>query len=189
MESVSLVRLPDWELKCLYNHSELECQLKAGRLIEDIQEGNLTTARYKQREGTVTEVVFYLDAITRDQVAEFSQFKHKDGTLGASGKRDPKWIILNGIEYRRLRGPDHVARDLTKLFPEVFPVYYLSIVYGWYRNRLCRLYGPEQDAVWGAKADPAIRILFFFFDAYRLKKFFSSPVGWFRAILGRSGNK
>lgn len=169
------MRVSDWEMRCIYNHSDLEDRLKCQQLKERIPPGNPTTRKYKQKPGTITEAVFYDDAQTGEEIAEFSQFKQPDGELGASGLRDPKHIKINGVWYRRLKGDD-VTKDITKLFPGVFPVYYLAFAYSKIRKRICRELGIVADAEFGKRYDGKIRRLFFFFEPSRTAEICASPL-------------
>lgn len=48
---------------------------------------------------THSQMVSYLDA-EGNEVARVHQYRRPDGTLGGSGKPDPKKLIVNGVLYR-----------------------------------------------------------------------------------------
>jgi hypothetical protein len=48
--------------------------------------------------GTVSQMVSYRDA-NNDEVARVHQYLRPDGTLGASGRPDPKLLFENGTVY------------------------------------------------------------------------------------------
>lgn len=57
---------------------------------------------------TWTQEVFYIDA-NNQEIARIHQYLRPDGTLGASGRPDPKQLIENGVMYRMRKQPRHIG--------------------------------------------------------------------------------
>jgi hypothetical protein len=56
----------------------------------------------------MSEMYVYLDARTKQEVAEVHQYTRPNGTIGGHGKPDPKRVFEGGVEYKRKKG---VKRD------------------------------------------------------------------------------
>ena len=72
--------------------------MKTGELAVVVVKENPPDPRYKQEEGTVSQTIAYRDK-DGNTVAEAHQFKKKDGSLGASGRPDPKRVVHEGKLY------------------------------------------------------------------------------------------
>ena len=57
------------------------------------------TLRQMFNDGTHSEIIYYFDAANR-KIAVVHQYVLPDGTLGASGRPDPKELLVNGTLYR-----------------------------------------------------------------------------------------
>jgi len=53
---------------------------------------------------TFSQMISYRDA-SNNEVARVHQYLRPDGTIGASGKPDPKRLLLNGTLYRLVKKP------------------------------------------------------------------------------------
>jgi len=104
----------------------------SGELTEKIRR-NTTPARTEADEpvGTFTQEISYLN-LAEMEVARVHQYLRTNGTLGASGKPDPKRIMENGILYRLRKPP--------KNFRESFN-FWLSDC----RDRIIWFFGGEVD--------------------------------------------
>ena len=49
--------------------------------------------------GTKSEIIIYYDSANKELYVKVHQYVLPDGTLGASGKPDPKAILLDGKMY------------------------------------------------------------------------------------------
>jgi hypothetical protein len=84
-----------------------------GKYWEKAKQGILTTKlvadkhpsspRAKEPICTRSQYVIYIDA-NGHKVAGVHQYLRRDGTIGASGKPDPKELLIDGILYI----PDHI---------------------------------------------------------------------------------
>jgi hypothetical protein len=52
--------------------------------------------------GTISQMISYRDA-NDDEVARVHQYTRPDGTIGASGRPDPKRLFEDGILYRLMK--------------------------------------------------------------------------------------
>lgn len=86
------------EIRQLFN--EIICpQVIQGELVARVQQDK-HPSRTKAKEPfcTRSQLVAYYDAQGME-IARAHQYRRPDGTLGASGKPDPKRIFVNGICY------------------------------------------------------------------------------------------
>lgn len=96
----------DVERTVAVDKSTLRRMFNEGRYYERVQSGELSalterqktpSPRYQQPPGTVSEEVAYFDGGIK--VARVHQFVLPDGTIGASGRPDPKAILREGVLY------------------------------------------------------------------------------------------
>lgn len=85
------------KLRSLYKKEQLDKRLADGTLFEMMISENRPSRASNQPQGTVSQLVGYYDANTK--VAEVHRFLMPDGTLGGSGKPDPKMVLSNGVRY------------------------------------------------------------------------------------------
>lgn len=52
--------------------------------------------------GTVSHMLQYFEP-DGELVAKVHEYLRPDGTIGASGKRDPKWVKVGGVVFRQAR--------------------------------------------------------------------------------------
>jgi len=79
-----------------------------GRFWERAQSGELRTVTIKERHPslaaaneprcTYSEMISYLDQ-EGNEVARVHQYKRPDGSMGASGRPDPKRLLSDGVIY------------------------------------------------------------------------------------------
>lgn len=85
-----------------------------GGLWEKTKTGELTTVSLEDRHPALTianepfctrsQMVSYRDA-SDNEVARVHQYLRTDGTIGASGKPDPKRLLVAGTLYRLVKNP------------------------------------------------------------------------------------
>lgn len=80
---------------------KIEEQLEARKLRPVVRISRPPRADHNQPPGTMSQLVDVLDA-SGTCVAEFHQYLLPDGSIGASGRRDPKGVLVAGIYYRTL---------------------------------------------------------------------------------------
>lgn len=88
---------------------------KDGRLAQKIKrEGHPTSPKAEVPFCTRSQLISYSDDAGQE-IARVHQYLLPDGTLGASGKPDPKRLLHDGILYFPLPEPD------SKLEPDANP--------------------------------------------------------------------
>lgn len=90
------------EIRQLFNDGEYWSQAKSGRLIEKLfWQGHPSPQRSGEPPCTRSQIVSYFDSTGRE-IARVHQYLRKDGTLGGSGRPDPKKLFHNGVLYGAL---------------------------------------------------------------------------------------
>jgi len=84
----------------MFNDGQYYERLQAGELLGLVADDRHPSAP-KAREPTCTrsQIVHYYDVRRRTKVAIVHQYVRPDGSLGASGRPDPKRIIDDGTIY------------------------------------------------------------------------------------------
>lgn len=94
--------VPAWKLQLLFNSSQYPGLIINQRLEKIVlksklmQEPNLTQKGLPP--GTKSEVIVYRNR-AKDLYVKVHQYLLPNGTIGASGKPDPKAMKLNGVMY------------------------------------------------------------------------------------------
>jgi hypothetical protein len=97
MDKPPIRRAPSWKLQRMFNK---------GRYWERAQEGEFQQVLMAEGKssptheppGTRSQLISYRDA-NGNEVARVHQYLRPDGTIGASGRPDPKRLMVNGIVY------------------------------------------------------------------------------------------
>ncbi|MCW5969848.1 MAG: hypothetical protein KIT57_15175 [Blastocatellales bacterium] len=92
--------VPPWKIQKLFNQGRYWEQVKNGQLHEKVLK-DAHPSRPKAREPycTRSQIIAYLDG-RGNRIAVVHQYLRKDGTIGASGKPDPKSLLVEGVLYR-----------------------------------------------------------------------------------------
>ena len=93
-------------LRRLFLEARVEERLRNGELTIVVRKNTERPARPQIGEppGTVSHALVYLDP-TGTAVAIAHEYLRPDGTTGASGLRDPKWLRHAGRRYMLARDP------------------------------------------------------------------------------------
>jgi hypothetical protein len=95
-----IVRVSVEELRHYFNAGQFWERLQAGELHVTIRrEGHPAPAESGQPYCTRSQEVSYRDP-DGEEVARVHQYLRPDGTLGGSGRPDPKRLLQGGILYR-----------------------------------------------------------------------------------------
>lgn len=90
-------RVPAWRLQKIFNRARFWERAQQGEFHQVIiSEGKNSPPH--EPAGTRSQMVSYRDA-NGDEVARVHQYLRPDGTLGASGRPDPKRLFYNGVIY------------------------------------------------------------------------------------------
>jgi len=109
-------RVEVWELRCRFNRGRYWQRQQAGEFTALVGKSNPARPAANQPPGTFSQEVYYLDRRTNVEVARVHQYVLSDGSIGASGRPDPKRLHINGVTYRMHRGQD-VDQDPSLRFP------------------------------------------------------------------------
>lgn len=86
------------ELRKLFNQGRYADLVSYGALSEKLIREGSPSPSVNEPPGTRSQILAYLDD-KGQQVCIVHQYLRPDGTLGASGKPDPKKLLHNGILY------------------------------------------------------------------------------------------
>ena len=101
MERPLIRYVSDAELRYLFNESEYQAQLENGTLIASIvADRHPSTNKAGEITCTRSQIVAYTD-MAGLIVARVHQYLRPDGTLGASGRPDPKFLLYEGTVYKQ----------------------------------------------------------------------------------------
>jgi len=95
---IQIVEVSVTELRKIFNDGAYVERARLGELAEKLLSENNPSPKARQPPGTKSQLIGYFDAKGRE-VARAHQYLRKDGTLGASGKPDPKKIFKEGKLY------------------------------------------------------------------------------------------
>jgi hypothetical protein len=88
------------ELRALFNHSGFWEKALRGELVTSVlREGHPAPPKAPEPYNARSQIVDYF-TLEGEKVAKVHQYLRPDGTLGASGKPDPKYVVINGVRYR-----------------------------------------------------------------------------------------
>jgi hypothetical protein len=87
------------EVRRVFNEGRFWVKAQRGELRQKILKSRVPVppAAHEPR-GTLSQYIAYIDA-DGDEVARVHQYLRPDGTLGASGRPDPKLVIAGGVVY------------------------------------------------------------------------------------------
>ncbi len=90
-------RVPAWKLQRLFNKGRYWERAQAGEFTELLREDRTPPLTFEP-PGTRSQMISYLDA-NGNEVARVHQYLRPDGTLGASGRPDPKRLQIGTTVY------------------------------------------------------------------------------------------
>src|SRR5271168_3101803 len=104
------VRINEWKMRWLFKRHRFLEKVKSGELTEQTtRDTHPTRTVAAEPFCTRTQEVSYLDS-TRNEVARVHQYLRRDGTIGATGRPDPKRLVIRGQLYRMHRGDANLSR-------------------------------------------------------------------------------
>ncbi len=86
------------EIQNLFNHANYWGRVKSGEFSEKLYSQGPPSPRSGEPPGTLSQMISYLDPHGRE-IARVHQYLRKNGTLGGSGRPDPKKLLHNGVLY------------------------------------------------------------------------------------------
>ena len=138
-----------WTIRCLFNRGRYQERAAAGEYSEVLGKAVNAAPKYNLGPGGKTRAVYYRDPRTNVTVFWIHRLEYADGTLGASGKPDPKMLYVSehGVEWHPHGGNrwwERLRRDLTDFRPDSKSKFLLNLkkLYGDWRTFKCLLLGP-----------------------------------------------
>ncbi len=96
---IAVVTVTAPEIRKMFNEGGYSTKVASGELSEKlVREGHPSPSKSGEPYCTRSQIVAYLDSRGR-QVALVHQYRRKDGSIGASGKPDPKKLFHEGRLY------------------------------------------------------------------------------------------
>src|SRR5438309_1866048 len=111
-------RADDWEIRCRYNTAKYFELWQAGRFRTELGESGPASPKSGQPPNTISQIAYYYDRTTNDEIAKVHFFLLENGQIGASGRHDPKSVVVDSVRYRQHRGPKEIARDPSLEFAD-----------------------------------------------------------------------
>jgi hypothetical protein len=128
-------RVDVWELRCRFNRARYWQRMQAGEFITRTK-SNPAKPASGQPPGTRSEEVYYIHPTTNITLARVHQYVLPGGGLGGSGRPDPKFLCLDGVNYHlHPGGPIHSDPSLR------YPEGYVRWAYVAWRRMKCFLLG------------------------------------------------
>lgn len=88
------------ELRRIYNEETgYQALIAAGELVESVETDKPPARANNQPPGTRSQILAYTDS-NGDTVLRLHRYLRPNGSLGASGRPDPKYILYNGVIYK-----------------------------------------------------------------------------------------
>ncbi|MBI3696075.1 MAG: hypothetical protein HY238_14690 [Acidobacteria bacterium] len=91
--------VPEQELRRMFNQGQYYERTQTGELWEDpMADAHPSPERSHEPVCTHSQIIAYRDGSGK-KVAVVHQYLRRDGKLGASGKPDPKWLLVDDVIY------------------------------------------------------------------------------------------
>ena len=113
------IRVSEWRIRWLFKKHRFIRRIRSGELTEKLKrDSHPSRTEAQEPYCTRTQQISYLDASSQE-VARVHQYLRTDGTIGASGKPDPKRLQIGKNLYRLHKGehaPTVAERALDFLY-------------------------------------------------------------------------
>src|SRR5215475_9325533 len=96
-------RVTPEELRQIFNENLFWERVQAGEFREVILDQRPASTEYGQPPNTLSQSLSYRDGDDRE-MARVHRFLREDGSIGGSGRPDPKRVLYNGTLYRLHKG-------------------------------------------------------------------------------------
>jgi hypothetical protein len=83
----------------MFNGAGFDKRVEAGEITIQITKSHAAPPRANQPPGTLSQMIAYRDKKDGTELASAHRYYRPDGTLGGSGKPDPKSLLQNGTLY------------------------------------------------------------------------------------------
>jgi hypothetical protein len=96
----SVARVPASRLREIFNTQGFQALIDSGALLETVEAENAPSPASGQPSGTLSQLLAYRNSEGRI-VLRVHRYLRSDGTLGGSGKPDPKYILHEDTIYKQ----------------------------------------------------------------------------------------
>lgn len=86
--------MPAADIRRIFNEEEYYERVQRNEILATIESSRPAQPAAGQPAGTLSQTAWYFDAKTLERLAFVHQYLRPDGTLGASGRPDPKRLLL-----------------------------------------------------------------------------------------------
>ncbi len=86
------------EIRRLFNVGRYTARVESGELRRYILKCNPAPERAGQVPGARSQFIAYVD-LKGNHAVKVHRYLRPDGTIGASGLEDPKWLLKDGVVY------------------------------------------------------------------------------------------
>jgi hypothetical protein len=87
-------RLTQWEMRRIFNGLRFTERAEQGELEIYDRGHNVLQGHRHEPDGTTSGPRYFYDSATRQRLAVAHVFQRPDGSLGGSGRPDPKYLVL-----------------------------------------------------------------------------------------------
>jgi len=89
-------------MRAMFNEDRYWERAQGGEFTQAVREERPAPPESGEPPGTLSQSISYLDR-QNEEIARVHQYLRADGSIGASGRPDPKRILKDGVLYRLLR--------------------------------------------------------------------------------------
>jgi hypothetical protein len=94
-------RITPQEMRKLFNDNGFLEKVKRGELIESVRADRHPSLPLANEPWcTRSQEISYIEVSSNEEVARVHRYLRTDGSIGLSGRPDPKRLSLNGVRYR-----------------------------------------------------------------------------------------
>lgn len=98
--------VPHQQIRKIFNERQYYHKIAIGEVWEDLLDSPHAVPEHSgEPYCTHSQLIAYREHGTRKKIALVHQYLRPDGSIGASGKPDPKWLLCDG----EILVPEHLA--------------------------------------------------------------------------------
>ena len=91
-------KVSKWRLREIWNNPHFQAKVLKRCTERVLVKEGLAPPEAQQQKGSLSQVYDLFDNIAGELLRTFHRYKNPDGSLGASGKDDPMFLLVDGIE-------------------------------------------------------------------------------------------
>ncbi len=88
-------RVTKAEIRRLFNDGDYYGRMQRNEILATVESDRLAPSQAGQPAGTRSQTLWYFDAQTLERLAFVHQYVLPDGSIGGSGRPDPKRLLLD----------------------------------------------------------------------------------------------